>query len=142
MQIVSALDVHRRQITFKTLELASGESARGRISPAAREPLRQWLERFAGLQGEFVLEGTTGWRFVVEEIERAGHVVRLADPRVAHPRATAQDVDRSAHGLAAAAAGAALPSGRATRLEAAHRRRTRCARPRRVVSRGTRGRRA
>src|SRR5881409_285211 len=78
MQIVGALDVHRRQITFKTLELASGEGARGRISPAAREPLRQWLERFAGLQGEFVLEGTTGWRFVVEEIERAGQGARLA----------------------------------------------------------------
>ena len=72
--------MHRRQITFKTLELASGESSRGRISPAAREPLRQWLERFDGLEGEFVLEGTTGWRFVVEEIERAGHVARLADP--------------------------------------------------------------
>jgi transposase len=80
MQIVGALDVHRRQITFKTLALASGESSRGRISPAAREPLRQWLERFDGLEGEFVLEGTTGWRFVVEEIERAGHRVRLADP--------------------------------------------------------------
>ena len=80
MQIVGALDVHRRQITFKTLEPASGESWRGRISPAAREPLRQWLERFEGFEGEFVLEGTTGWRFVVEEIERAGHGVRLADP--------------------------------------------------------------
>jgi transposase len=80
MQIVGALDVHRRQITFKTLQPASGEGSRGRISPAAREPLRQWLERFDGLQGEFVLEGTTGWRFVVEEIERAGHVARLADP--------------------------------------------------------------
>src|SRR5207244_2139675 len=80
MQIVGALDVHRRQITFKILETASGESSRGRISPAAREPLRQWLERFAGLEGVFVLEGTTGWRFVVEEIERAGHVARLADP--------------------------------------------------------------
>jgi transposase len=79
MQIVGALDVHRRQITFKTLAQASGESSRGRISPAAREPLRQWLGRFDGLEGEFVLEGTTGWRFVVE-IERAGHVVRLADP--------------------------------------------------------------
>src|SRR5438128_5074859 len=62
MQIVGALDVHRRQITFKTLALASGESSRGRISPTAREPLRQWLERFEGLAGEFVLEGTTGWR--------------------------------------------------------------------------------
>src|SRR6266540_300668 len=80
MQIVGALDLHRRQITYKTLTLASGENSRGRISPAAREPLRQWLERFDGLAGEFVLEGTTGWRFVVEEIERAGHVARLADP--------------------------------------------------------------
>jgi hypothetical protein len=80
MQIVGALDVHRRQITFKTLEPASGECSRGRISPAAREPLRQWLERFDSVEGEFVLEGTTGWRFVVEEIERAGHVARLADP--------------------------------------------------------------
>ena len=185
MQIVGALDVHRRQITYKTLALASGESSRGRISPAARGPLRQWLERFDGLEGEFVLEGTTGWRFVVEEIERAGHVARLADPaetaarrgrkrraktddadcdlqlrllhrrraaggvdparadpRVAHPRALAQNVDRSAHGLAAAATGAALPPRRAARLEAGHRRRTGCACERRVVSRRPRGRRA
>ena len=81
MQIVGALDVHRRQITFKTLELASGESARGRISPAAREPLRQWLERFAGQQGEFVLEGTTGWRFVVEDRRQAGPQAAREDRR-------------------------------------------------------------
>src|SRR4051794_25743430 len=80
MQIVSALDVHRRQITFRTLELASGESRRSRISPVARQPLRVWLEQFAGLEAVFVLEGTTGWRFVVEEIQRAGHCARLADP--------------------------------------------------------------
>src|SRR5437868_2706314 len=80
MQIVGALDVHRRQITFLTLELASGESRRGRISPAAREPFRAWLEQFVGMQAEFALEGTTGWRFIVEEIERAGHLARLADP--------------------------------------------------------------
>jgi hypothetical protein len=80
MQIVGALDVHRRQITFKTLELVSGESRRGRISPAARGPLREWLKQFARVESEFVLEGTTGWRFVVEELERGGHVARLADP--------------------------------------------------------------
>jgi transposase len=80
MQIVGALDVHRRQITFRTLELASGETRRGRVSPVGREPLRAWLEQFAGMEAEFVLEGTTGWRFVVEEIERAGHRARLADP--------------------------------------------------------------
>src|SRR3954454_18747374 len=80
MQIVSALDVHRSQITFRTLEVATGECRRGRISPAAREPMRAWLDQFAGLQAEFVLEGTTGWRFVVEEIEGARHLAPLADP--------------------------------------------------------------
>src|SRR5438034_6523124 len=80
MQIVGALDVHRRQITTKTLDLESGEMRRGRISPATRGPLREWLERFAGLEAHFALEATTGWRFIVEEIERAGLRAHLADP--------------------------------------------------------------
>jgi transposase len=80
MQIVSALDVHRRQITYKTLDLAAGDVRRGRLSPANRESVREWLARFGGCDAEFALEGTTGWRFVVEEIERGGHVARLADP--------------------------------------------------------------
>ncbi len=80
MQIVGALDVHRAQITTKTLDLESGEVRRGRISPGAREPLREWLARFAGRDAEFALEGTTGWRFVCEEIERVGHRAHLADP--------------------------------------------------------------
>jgi transposase len=80
MQIVGALDVHRRQITYKTLDLASGDLRRGRLSPATRESVREWLERFTGCEAEFALEGTTGWRFVAEEIERAGHVAHLADP--------------------------------------------------------------
>ncbi len=80
MQIVSALDVHRRQITYKTLDLGTGEVRRGRIAPAARADVREWLAQFAGCEAEFALEGTTGWRFVVEEIERAGHTAHLADP--------------------------------------------------------------
>jgi transposase len=80
MQIVGALDVHRSQITFKTLDLRTGELSRGRISPGAREPVREWLRRFHGLDAHFALEGTTGWRFCVDEIERAGHVAHLADP--------------------------------------------------------------
>ena len=80
MQIVSALDVHRRQITYKTLDRETGEVKRGRIAPAARSDVRGWLARFAGCEAEFVLEGTTGWRFVVEEIVRAGHTAHLADP--------------------------------------------------------------
>src|SRR6266545_3479096 len=80
MQIVGALDVHRRQITFKTIELATGEVRRGRITPAARQSVREWLAGFAVGEAQFALEGTTGWRFVVEEIERAGHRAHLADP--------------------------------------------------------------
>jgi transposase len=80
MEIVGALDVHRRQITTKTLELETGEVRYGRISPAAREDVRVWLERFRGRDAHFALEGTTGWRFVVDEIERAGFTAHLADP--------------------------------------------------------------
>src|SRR6266513_1620518 len=42
--------------------------------------VRTWLAQFAGCEVEFALEGTTGWRFVAEEIERAGHRAHLADP--------------------------------------------------------------
>lgn len=80
MEIVGALDVHRRQITTKTLDLETGEVRYGRISPAAREQVRAWLERFRGRDTHFALEGTTGWRFVVEEIEAAGLTAHLADP--------------------------------------------------------------
>src|SRR3989442_12102619 len=80
MGIVVALDVHRKQITDKTLDRETGEVERGRIAPAARAEVRTWLGRFAGCAAEFALEGTTGWRFVVEEIERAGHRAHLADP--------------------------------------------------------------
>jgi transposase len=80
MGIVVALDVHRKQITYKTLDRETGEVERGRIAPAARADVREWLGRFNGCEAEFALEGTTGWRFVVEEIERAGHRAHLADP--------------------------------------------------------------
>jgi transposase len=80
MGIVVALDVHRNQITFKALDRESGEMRRGRVAPAARVDVRAWLSQFAGCETEFALEGTTGWRFVVEEIERAGHRAHLADP--------------------------------------------------------------
>jgi hypothetical protein len=80
MRIVVALDMHRRQITYKTLDRESGEVRRGRIVPATRGAVREWLEQFAACEAEFALEETTGWRFVVEEIERAGQRAHLADP--------------------------------------------------------------
>jgi hypothetical protein len=81
MRIVCALDVHRSQITYLTVDVESGEVSRGRISPATRQSVREWLARFDDLDDlHFALEGTTGWRFVVEGIDRTGHRAHLADP--------------------------------------------------------------
>lgn len=80
MGIVGGLDVHRSQITFDWMDTETGESARGRISPANRLDVRRWFDRFAGRDAHFALESTTGWRFVVEEMVRAGVVAHLAEP--------------------------------------------------------------
>ena len=73
MDIVGGLDVHRKQITFDYVEIETGEVKSGQITPATREHLRHWLSGFpANQRAAFALEATTGWRFVVEELERAG----------------------------------------------------------------------
>jgi len=80
MAIVGGLDIHRRQVTYDILDTTTGESCRGQLSPATRLELRAWLEQFHGQQADFALEATTGWRFVAEELERAGAVAHLAEP--------------------------------------------------------------
>jgi transposase len=81
MSIVGAFDVHRRQLTFDYLDAVTGEVQRGRVMPADREHLRQWLARFAGQdEVHFALEGCTGWRYVVEELTAAGITAHLAEP--------------------------------------------------------------
>jgi transposase len=74
--------VHRRQITFDYVDTDTGRVCRGRIAPACRAVLRRWLtERFAGRTDvAFAVEACTGWRFVVEELERAGIKASLAEP--------------------------------------------------------------
>jgi transposase len=42
--------------------------------------VRGFLARFAGRELEVALEATTGWRFVVEELDRVGARVHLAEP--------------------------------------------------------------
>ena len=66
----------------------SGQVRRGRIDPACRAELRSWLGRFAGRDDvTFAVEGCTGWRFVVEELARAGITALLAEPaETAHQR--------------------------------------------------------
>src|SRR5512132_470101 len=145
MGIVVALDVHRNQITYKAVDRETGELRRGRIAPATRAEVRAWLTQFVDRQAEFALEGTTGWRFVVEEIERAGHRAHLADPaetaarRGRKRRAKTDNADCDlqlrlllagelpaswippAQRLAAAHPGAAVPARGAGRAEAAQR---------------------
>ncbi|MFQ5524455.1 MAG: IS110 family transposase [Acidimicrobiia bacterium] len=80
MGIVGGLDVHRAQITYDYLDSATGEVEVGRIVPATRPVLREWLSRFEGVEAVFATEGCTGWRFVVEELGRAGVEAHLAEP--------------------------------------------------------------
>jgi len=84
MDIVGGFDVHRKQITFDYIEMETGELHRGKIRPATRENLRNWLsqfsERFAGKQAAIAVEATTGWRYVIEELRRAGVEPHLAEP--------------------------------------------------------------
>jgi transposase len=80
MGIIGGLDVHRSQITYDWIDSASGQRQRGRLAPATREHLRMWLGQFAGQQAAFAVEGCTGWRYVVEELGRAGIAAHLAEP--------------------------------------------------------------
>src|SRR3954471_11052667 len=74
------LDQHRAQITADWLNTETGEVGRARLTPAHRDGVRQFLGRFAGQRLEVALEATTGWRFVVEELQAVGADVHLAEP--------------------------------------------------------------
>jgi transposase len=80
MTMVGGLDVHRQQITFDYVD-NDGLVHWGQIRPATRKTLRSWLgEHCPGGDGEFALEGCTGWRYVSEELTAAGVGVHLGDP--------------------------------------------------------------
>jgi transposase len=80
MTIVGGLDVHRQQITFDYVD-GDGLVHWGQIRPAARKTLRGWLGGHSpDGDGEFALEGCTGWRYVSEELAAARLGVHLGDP--------------------------------------------------------------
>jgi transposase len=83
--IIGGLDLHRAQITFDYVDTVTGEVRRGQIRPATREALRCWLGAHFQGRGDVKLavEGCTGWRFVVEELQQAG-----VEPHVAEPAET------------------------------------------------------
>ena len=103
MSMVCGLDLHRRQITFDALEVDSGEEWRGRIWQPDRDRFRRWLcgdvsRRARGGAVALAVEGCTGWRYVVEEIEAAGfeaHLAEPADTQAARGRKHRAKTDRS-----------------------------------------------
>src|SRR6266511_4159069 len=87
MSVVGGLDIHRKQITFDYLDVDSGQLWRGQIAPADRAHLAAWLrERFDPARHglvELAVEACTGWRYVAEELARAGVVAHLGEPPAA-----------------------------------------------------------
>ena len=79
MSIVMGLDQHRAQIAAEWIETITGEISRARVAPADRAGVRKFLAQLEGVGLEVALEATTGWRFVVEELERIGADVHLAE---------------------------------------------------------------
>lgn len=85
MSMVGGLDLHRSQITFEVSDRESGDLWRGRLWQPDRVRVRRWLTgevagRASGRPVRLAVEGCTGWRFVVEEIERAGFEALVAEP--------------------------------------------------------------
>ena len=80
MAVFLGFDVHRAQITFDALDVETGEVQTGRVRPANRDTFARFLGRFDGAELVAAVEAMTGWRFVVEELERVGAEVHLAEP--------------------------------------------------------------
>ena len=103
MSMVCGLDLHRQQITFDAMDSVSGEVWRGRVWQPDRERVRRWLRhdvarRANGEPVALAVEGCTGWRYVVEEIEAAGfeaHVAEPAETQAARGRKHRAKTDRS-----------------------------------------------
>src|SRR5260370_8618524 len=80
MTMVGGFDVHRKQITFDYVD-GDGVVRGGQIRVVTRRRLRGWLgEHWPDGDGEFALEGCTGWRYVSEELAAADVGVHLGDP--------------------------------------------------------------
>jgi hypothetical protein len=63
------MDQHRAQISAEWIDTTTGEISRGRVALADRAGVRAFLAKFK--RRAVPLEATTGWRFLVEELERS-----------------------------------------------------------------------
>jgi transposase len=69
-------------LTFDYVDTDTQVVSRGTICPADRPHLAAWLgQRFAGVDDVvFTVEACTGWRYVADELRRAGVKLQLAEP--------------------------------------------------------------
>lgn len=86
MTLVVQTYQHRAQISAEwidtiTGDTITGEISRARVAPGGPRGARRFLDRFEGVDLEVALEATTGWRFVVEELQWAGAEAHLASRR-------------------------------------------------------------
>jgi len=103
MSMVCGLDLHRGQITYDAEIEETGEIWRGRIWSPDRARFRHWLDvdvakRANGAPVAMAMEGCTGWRYVVEEINAVGFEAHLAEPaetQAARGRKKRAKTDRS-----------------------------------------------
>jgi len=81
MSLVMGLDQHRAQISAEWIETVTGRSRGARVAPADRAAVRRFFAQFKAKRFEVALEATTGWRFVVEELQRVGAEVHSPSRR-------------------------------------------------------------
>ena len=79
MVLCAAVDIHKHVFQAVVLDPTSGEVEEARFA-ADRDRLREWAERLVGRKAVIAVEATTGWRWVVAELQALGLDVRLADP--------------------------------------------------------------
>jgi hypothetical protein len=79
VSLVMGIDQHRAQVSAEWIDTITGEVSRARVAPADRAAIRKFLAGFKGQALEVALEATTGWRFLVEELDRVGAETHLAE---------------------------------------------------------------
>ena len=77
--LYGAIDIHKHVFQAAVFDPASGEVVEQRF-PATRERLGDWAIEWQGRLTAVAIEATSGWRWVVRELQQCGFVVQLADP--------------------------------------------------------------
>lgn len=77
--LYAMIDIHKHVFHAAVLDACSGEITEERFS-ATPEQLESWAARWQHKVAAVAIEATTGWRWVVRQLQAHGHDVRLADP--------------------------------------------------------------